>query len=163
MPPRLRKSSGTLSYLVQANPSQLTRRSGAQACAPIRSAADIPVEHDKLGRIRVDKYLRVNGQDGMFAAGDAAAAKVDADHLSVMSCQHARPMGRFAGHNVVAELFDLPMLPLSVDWYVTVLDLGSWGAVYTKGFDRQVVVDRCGCKGHQENDKPPPHLSAAFT
>jgi NADH:ubiquinone reductase (H+-translocating) len=118
-------------------------------CAGMRAnplCADIPVEHDKLGRIRVDKYLRVNGQDGMFAAGDAAAAKVDADHLSVMSCQHARPMGRFAGHNVVAELFDLPMLPLSVDWYVTVLDLGNWGAVYTKGFDRQVVSTGAAAK-----------------
>ena len=31
------------------------------------------------------------------------------------------------------------MFPLSVDWYVTVLDLGTWGAIYTKGFDRQVV------------------------
>ncbi len=35
-------------------------------------------------------------------------------------------MGRYAGHNVVADLFGLPMLPLKIDWYVTVLDLGPW-------------------------------------
>jgi NADH dehydrogenase len=30
------------------------------------------------------------------------------------------------------------MLPLHINWYVTVLDLGSWGALYTVGWDRQV-------------------------
>ena len=47
-------------------------------------------------------------------------------------------MGRFAGHNVVADLYARPMIPLRIDWYVTVLDLGSWGALYTTGWDRQV-------------------------
>jgi NADH:ubiquinone reductase (H+-translocating) len=31
------------------------------------------------------------------------------------------------------------MLPLKIDWYVTCLDLGPWGAVYTQGWGRQVV------------------------
>jgi NADH dehydrogenase len=61
-------------------------------------------------------------------------------HASVMSCQHGRPMGRFAGHNVVCSLFGQPMLPLRLAWYVTVLDLGPWGAVYTEGWDRHVVA-----------------------
>ena len=61
-------------------------------------------------------------------------------HTSVMSCQHSRPMGRFAGHNVVADLFGLPMLPLRIESYVTILDLGPWGAVYTEGWDRHVVT-----------------------
>ena len=56
-----------------------------------------------------------------------------------MSCQHGRPMGRFAGHNVVCDLFGEPMLPLRIEWYVTVLDLGPWGAVYTQGWDRTVA------------------------
>jgi NADH dehydrogenase len=63
---------------------------------------------------------------------------VDGRHETVMSCQFARPMGRFAGHNVVADLVGLPMLPLRIDWYVTVLDLGGWGALYTEGWDREV-------------------------
>jgi len=47
-------------------------------------------------------------------------------------------MGRFAGHNVVADLLTRPMLTLRIDRYVTVLDLGTWGALYTVGWDRQV-------------------------
>ena len=31
------------------------------------------------------------------------------------------------------------MIPLRIDWYVTVLDLGTWGALYTIGWDRQVL------------------------
>src|SRR5262245_42585752 len=63
-----------------------------------------------------------------------------------MSCQHARPMGRFAGHNVVCDLLGEPMLPLQIDWYVTVLDLGPWGAVYTEGWDRHVVLKGSNAK-----------------
>ena len=48
-------------------------------------------------------------------------------------------MGRFAGHNVVADLVGAPLLPLRIDWYVTILDLGPAGALYTVGWDRQVV------------------------
>ena len=33
-----------------------------------------------------------------------------------------------------------PMLPLRIPWYVTVLDLGPAGAVYTEGWDRRVVA-----------------------
>jgi NADH dehydrogenase len=99
-----------------------------------------PVEPDRFGRIPVDEFLRVKAVPGVFAAGDVAWNMMDEHHASVMSCQHARPMGRFAGHNVVCDVFGLPMLPLHIDWYVTVLDLGPWGAVYTEGWDRHVVT-----------------------
>ena len=36
-----------------------------------------------------------------FVIGDAAWFMIDGSHSCVMSCQHGRPMGRFAGHNVV--------------------------------------------------------------
>jgi NADH dehydrogenase len=97
------------------------------------------IECDRFGRFPVDEFLRVKGVANVFAAGDAAWAAMDDTHASVMSCQHSRPMGRFAGHNVVCDLFGQPMLPLRIDWYVTVLDLGSWGAVYTQGWDRAVA------------------------
>lgn len=99
-----------------------------------------PVERDRWGRLPVDQFLRVNDMPGVFAAGDVAAALIDGEHPSVMSCQHGRPMGRFTGHNVVADLLGTSMLPLSIDWYVTVLDLGPWGALYTEGWDRHVVA-----------------------
>ena len=99
-----------------------------------------PGEHDHFGRIPVDAFMRVKGVAHVFAAGDVAWAMMDDRHASIMSCQHGRPMGRFAGHNVVCDLFGLPMLPLRIAWYVTVLDLGPWGAVYTEGWDRHVVT-----------------------
>jgi NADH dehydrogenase len=67
-----------------------------------------------------------------------------------MSCQFARPMGRFAGHNAVADLLELPMLPLEIDWYVTVLDLGSWGALYTTGWDRTVYSTGAAAKATKQ-------------
>jgi len=100
----------------------------------------LPGPHDHWGRVSIDPFLRVVGANGVFAAGDVASAVLDGQHGSVMSCQHGRPMGRFAGHNVVCDLLGLPMLPLSIDWYVTVLDLGPWGALYTEGWDRRVVA-----------------------
>jgi NADH:ubiquinone reductase (H+-translocating) len=112
-------------------------------CAGMRAnplTALFPVQHDHLGRIPVDPFMKVKGMDGVFAAGDSAFAMVDDTHVSVMSCQHARPMGRFAGYNVVVDLLGKAMLPLRIDWYVTVLDLGEWGALYAQGWDRHVVA-----------------------
>jgi NADH:ubiquinone reductase (H+-translocating) len=108
--------------------------------------AQLGVERDRLGRVPVDDYLRVTGVSDVFAAGDVAAARMDDKHLSVISCQHGRPMGRIAGYNVVSELLGEPMLPLRIPWYVTVLDLGPAGAVYTEGWDRQVAADGAEAK-----------------
>jgi NADH dehydrogenase len=99
----------------------------------------LPVERDRVGRLPVDQFLRVRGLDGVLAAGDCAWMAIDGTHLSVMSCQHGRPMGRFAGHNAAADLLGLPLLPLRIDYYVTILDLGPWGAVYTEGWERRVI------------------------
>ena len=110
-------------------------------CAGMRAsplATILPGTRDRLGRVAVDPFMRVAGLANVFAAGDVASSLVDGVRCTVMSCQFARPMGRFAGHNVVADLFGRPMLPLQIDWYVTVLDLGTWGALYTVGWDRQV-------------------------
>ncbi|HEX4070974.1 MAG TPA: NAD(P)/FAD-dependent oxidoreductase [Planctomycetaceae bacterium] len=135
--------------VVSVGPTGISLRSGEEIraativwCAGMRASPltrFFPVELDRFGRLPVDEFLRVKGVAGVFAAGDVAASMMDNDHCSVMSCQHGRPMGRFAGHNVVCDLFGLPMLPLHIDWYVTVLDLGPWGAVYTQGWDRHVV------------------------
>lgn len=102
--------------------------------------SQIPVERDRPERLPVDDYLRVIGVDHVFAAGDVALARMDDEHTSVMSCQHGRPMGRYAGYNVVGDLLGEPMMALRIPWYVTVLDLGPAGAAYTEGWDRQVVA-----------------------
>ncbi|HEY5348209.1 MAG TPA: NAD(P)/FAD-dependent oxidoreductase [Candidatus Lustribacter sp.] len=108
--------------------------------------ARFPVEPDHFGRLAVDEFMRVRGVADVFAAGDVAAAWIDDDHSTVMSCQHGRPMGRYAGHNVVADALGAPMLALHFDRYTTILDLGSWGAVYTKGWDRKVFAQGATAK-----------------
>lgn len=104
--------------------------------------ACFPVERDRFGRLPVAATMKIEGLDAAFAAGDSAWCRIDGEHLSVMSCQHGRPMGRYAGLNVVCDLLGEPLTLLSIDWYTTILDLGPWGAVYTEGWDRHVVAQR---------------------
>ncbi len=122
-------------------------------CAGMRASpltASLPGIRDRLGRLTVDPFMRVAGLTNVFAAGDVAASLIDGAHATVMSCQFARPMGRFAGHNVVADLYGRPGLPLRIDWYVTVLDLGGWGALYTVGWDRRVLATGRSAKATKE-------------
>lgn len=112
--------------------------------------AQFPVERDRLGRLPVEASLKIKGLTAEFAAGDCAWLLVDDVHCSVMSCQHGRPMGRFAGHNVVCDLLGLPLLPLRIDWYTTILDLGPWGAVYTEGWERKLVSQGAAAKRTKE-------------
>jgi len=111
-------------------------------CAGMRAhplTAAFPVERDRLGRLPVEPTLKIAGLAAEFAAGDVASFAIDGTHGCVMSCQHGRPMGRFAGHNAVCDLLGRPMLPLSIPWYTTILDLGPWGAIYTEGWERRLV------------------------
>jgi NADH:ubiquinone reductase (H+-translocating) len=101
-------------------------------------AGQLGVERDALGRVPVDEYLRVRGVEGVFAAGDLARAMADPEHAAPMSCQLAIPMGECAGRNAVSELLDVPLVAFSWPNYVTCLDLGPWGALFTEGWDRQV-------------------------
>ncbi len=107
---------------------------------PSPLAALVPAPRDGGGRLRVDSFMRVEGLEGVFAAGDIAAAPADENHSTVMSCQHARPMGRFAGRNVVSDLVGEPMSPLNFGPYNTCLDLGPWGSLYTTGWERRVIA-----------------------
>lgn len=101
--------------------------------------SQIPGEKDALGRIKVDSLLKVTGVPDVFATGDAAHAIVDDDgSVAVMSCQHAKRMGAFAGNNAVADLLGIEPEPYHQRPYVTCLDLGSYGAVLTEGWDRKV-------------------------
>lgn len=112
--------------------------------------ACFPAGHDRFGRLAVTPSLKIDGQIAEFAAGDVAWFAIDGTHSCVMSCQHGRPMGRFAGHNVVCDLLGEPTLPLTIDWYTTILDLGAWGAVYTEGWDRKLVAQQAAAKRTKE-------------
>ncbi|VVP29240.1 NAD(P)/FAD-dependent oxidoreductase [Pseudomonas fluorescens] len=96
---------------------------------------------DHQGRLHVDQNLKVLGHADVYAAGDVAyAATDDLGNFAAMSCQHAIALGRYAGNNVAAELLGVEPIPYSQPKYVTCLDLGTWGAVFTEGWDRQVKL-----------------------
>jgi NADH:ubiquinone reductase (H+-translocating) len=103
--------------------------------------AQIPGERDTLGRLLVDRELRVPGVPDVFATGDAAkAACDDLGNYALMSGQHAARLGAFAGNNAAAELLGLPTQPYHQKVYVTCLDLGEAGALFTRGWDRKVEL-----------------------
>ncbi len=105
--------------------------------------AKIAGEHDEQGRVIGDAYLRAPAADGVFVTGDTVKVPTDDQgNFNVMSCQHAMSLGRVAGHNAAAELVGLPLHPYSQPKYVTCLDLGPWGALYTEGWDKQVHYTR---------------------
>lgn len=104
-------------------------------------AAQIPAERDELGRLLVDRDLRVPSVSSVFAAGDAAkAACDDVGNFALMSCQHATRMGAFAGNNAAAELLGVPTKQYHQEAYCTCLDLGEAGALFTRGWERKVEL-----------------------
>jgi len=107
----------------------------------------IPAERDRLGRLKVDRNLRVPGCPDVFAAGDSAYAATDDDgNHALMSCQHAMALGRSAGNNAAADLIGVEPTAYSQPRYVTCLDLGPWGAVLTEGWERAVQMDGAEAK-----------------
>ena len=112
--------------------------------AGIRAApltGQLSAERDNAGRLLVDRDLRVPGVQGVFATGDAARAACDDDgNYALMSCQHATRMGAFAGNNAAAELLGVPTKPYHQKAYVTCLDLGEAGALFTRGWERKVEM-----------------------
>ena len=107
------------------------------AASPLAAAVSGP--RDTLGRLAVDETLRVVGSQAVYAAGDTAAALVEGGHAAMQSCQHAHAMGRVAGHNAAADLLGADHVAFSPDPYVTCLDLGAAGAVFTTGWERRVA------------------------
>ncbi|QFI69540.1 NAD(P)/FAD-dependent oxidoreductase [Sinorhizobium alkalisoli] len=107
----------------------------------------IDAEKDAFGRLHVDRNLKVIGHSNVYATGDVAYAATDDDgNRTMMSCQHAQNLGRSAGHNVAADLLGVDPIPYSQEKYVTCLDLGPWGAVYTEGWDRQIKLSGAEAK-----------------
>jgi NADH:ubiquinone reductase (H+-translocating) len=82
--------------------------------------------------------MRVPQTPEVFATGDAARADAEAGQVTIQSCQHAIPLGRYAGHNAAADLLGHPAAEFRPEPYETCLDLGAAGAVFTTGWDRAV-------------------------
>ncbi|WP_286782070.1 NAD(P)/FAD-dependent oxidoreductase [Leclercia sp. UBA1284] len=99
----------------------------------------IRAERDAQGRLRVNDLLQIPTQPDVYATGDTAHAKTDElGNTALMTCQHAIQLGKFAGHNAAASLLNAAPHPYRQINYVTCLDLGGWGAVYTEGWEQAV-------------------------
>ena len=132
------KSGVTLSNGEHIEAATVVWAAGIRA-APLTT--QIPAERDNFGRLLVDRDLRVPSVAGVFATGDAArAACDDVGNYALMSCQHATRMGAFAGNNAAAELLGVPTKPYHQKAYVTCLDLGEAGALFTRGWERKVEM-----------------------
>lgn len=103
-------------------------------------ARHVPGEHDRLGRLVVDRTLRAPEARAVFVTGDAAVADTGDGYASLQSCQHALQLGRFAGENAARDLLGLQLVDYAQPRYVTCLDLGRAGAVFTEGWDRVVKM-----------------------
>jgi NADH:ubiquinone reductase (H+-translocating) len=140
----LDKSGVTLSDGERIESETVIWAAGFRA-APL--TAQIPAERDNLGRLLVDRDLRVPRVAGVFATGDAArAASDDLGNYALMSCQHATRMGAFAGNNAAVELLGVATKPYHQKGYATCLDLGEAGAIFTRGWDRKLEMVGAGAK-----------------
>lgn len=96
-------------------------------------------ERDDQARLRVNENLQVPMYPDVYATGDTAHARTDdIGNTALMTCQHAIQLGKFAGHNAAASLLHVEPYPYRQVNYVTCLDLGAWGAVYTEGWEQEV-------------------------
>lgn len=98
----------------------------------------IPGRRDELGRLHVDDQLRVVGVANLYATGDVARALADDGHYALMSCQHSLTMGKYAGYNAAHDLLGLELRRYRQPDYTNTLDLGAFGAVFTKGWGRRL-------------------------
>ena len=126
-----------------------------------------PGDIDSQGRLVTEEDLRLPGAPQVFAAGDTARALTDGIHPALMSCQHAMVLGRYAGHNAMRDLLGRETVPYRQEIYVTCLDLGPAGAMFTRGWDRQVEMTGDEAKSLKRqimNERiypPSPHIDAA--
>jgi NADH:ubiquinone reductase (H+-translocating) len=126
----------------------------------------VPGARDRLGRIEVDAMLRAPEAPNIFVTGDAAAAETGGPHLTVQSCQHALQLGRVAGENAARDLLGRPGVPYAQERYVTCLDLGRAGALFTEGWERKVLNAGLETKALKRRINtqviyPPPGLTGA--
>lgn len=95
----------------------------------------------------VDRDLRVPGVSNIFAAGDTAkAASDDAGNVATMSCQFAKRLGAFAGHNAAADLLGVPTERYHQPVCVTCLDLGTAGAIFARGWTAESRLKLSGAR-----------------
>jgi NADH dehydrogenase len=98
---------------------------------PVIARLGLPL--DDGGRIKVDATLRVEGQDSVWALGDAAAVPDPAKKGSSTppTAQHALRQGKTAGRNVAAAIGNGKIKPFKFKTKGVFVDMGQGQAVAT--------------------------------
>jgi NADH:ubiquinone reductase (H+-translocating) len=108
----------TLVWTAGVKPSPLARDSG------------LPV--DQQGRLLLDRYLRVEGHDDVWGAGDAAAVPDETTgRLSPPTAQHGLRQGKRVAANIEAVLAGRPLQPFVYANIGGVCSLGRYKGVAT--------------------------------
>lgn len=86
---------------------------------------------DDRGRVRVDRTLRVEGAERLWAAGDAAAVPMGDGDLAPPTAQHATRQGKQAAGNILAALGGRAPQPYTYRTVGELVSLGHRSAVGT--------------------------------
>jgi NADH:ubiquinone reductase (H+-translocating) len=97
--------------------------------APAPILKDLSVPLDERGRVPVDKYLRVEGLDSVWAIGDCAAAPDPRGGTCPPTAQHAVRQGPVAARNIAAELGIGTAEPFTYRSEASFVNLGRYKAV----------------------------------
>jgi NADH dehydrogenase len=99
---------------------------------PVIARLGLPL--DGTGRIRVDRTLKVDGYEDVWALGDAAAVPDPArkgQASTPPTAQHAIRQGKLAGRNVAAAIGDGKVKPFKFKTKGVFVDMGQGQAVAT--------------------------------
>ena len=99
---------------------------------PVIARLGLPL--DDQGRITVDRTMRVDGQDSVWALGDAAAVPDPAKkgrQATPPTAQHAIRQGKRAGRNVAASIGGGKIKPFTFKTKGVFVDMGQGQAVAT--------------------------------
>src|SRR5690606_33154942 len=80
---------------------------------------------DGLNRLFVDSFLKLSGYDNVIAAGNVAHLPNDETPSPFINCQYAQLEGRWAGHNAINDLFNIPLKGYEQPDYINCPDLGQ--------------------------------------
>jgi NADH dehydrogenase len=94
---------------------------------PILKQLNLPL--DERGRVPVDRFLRVQGSDSVWAIGDCAAAPDPRGGTCPPTAQHAVRQGPVAARNIAAELGVGSARPFEYRSQASFVNLGRYKAV----------------------------------